>query len=163
MAKVSAPSQWLQQGTLPPVCARHGGPSTSMRKRTFYTRTPWWVILIVLASLLVGLIVALAIRKTLHARLPECARCAQEHRQFRTITAALWGATVVLLVLAVSLSSGGLGLLCFLVGVVALIWSFAGRRQVQGFLTTDQAWVDLKGVSDEFAGAINGALQAPPR
>ena len=82
MAKVRVPAPWLQQGSMPRICARHGIPATRLTKRPFYTRTPAWVIIIVLLSLLVGLIVALAIRKTVHAQLPVCQICDREHKQY---------------------------------------------------------------------------------
>ncbi|HET7310133.1 MAG TPA: hypothetical protein VFJ17_02280 [Mycobacteriales bacterium] len=160
MATVAVPAAWIAQGTLPPCCARHGGPATRQAKRRFDTKTPSWVLLLVLVALLIAVIVALAIRKSVQGQMPECEQCVQEQRRFKLTVLGAWVADVVLLVLAANLGAAGL-LLWLVATLAALIWSFAGgqRYRVHGYLSKDQMWVELRGASDEFAAAINAVVR----
>jgi hypothetical protein len=63
MAKARVPATWIEHGTLPPQCARHERPATHLEARTFYSRTPSWVYVTILAGLLVTAILT-----------PRCAR-----------------------------------------------------------------------------------------
>ena len=71
---VTLPGAWLNQGTLPRVCATQGGPSIRLVKRTFVTKRPAWIYLLILLSLVVRLIVALAISTRSKALSPACRR-----------------------------------------------------------------------------------------
>jgi hypothetical protein len=163
MTTVAVPAAWIAQGTLPPCCARHGGPATRQAKRRFDTKTPSWVLLLVLVALLVAAIVALVLRKSVEGQLPGCDQCARDQRRFKLTVLGAWVADVVVLVLAVQIGPAGL-LLWLLVTLGALVWSFAGgaRYRVTGNLRKDQQWVDLRGVSEEFAAAINAVVQPTP-
>lgn len=68
-------------GLAPQVCVPHGRTG-STAKVTFQSRTPWWVWLTVLVGLLVALILALVLRKTVIAPAwPVCDECRRERRQ----------------------------------------------------------------------------------
>jgi hypothetical protein len=163
MTTVAVPAAWIAQGTLPPCCARHGGPATRQAKRRFDTKTPSWVLLLVLVALLVAAIVALVLRKSVEGQLPGCDQCARDQRRFKLTVLGAWVADLVVLVLAVQIGPAGL-LLWLLATLGALVWSFAGgaRYRVTGNLRKDQQWVDLRGVSEEFAAAINAVVQPTP-
>jgi hypothetical protein len=163
MTTVAVPAAWIAQGTLPPCCARHGGPATHQAKRRFDTKTPSWVLLLVLVALLVAAVVALVLRKSVEGQLPGCDQCARDQRRFKLTVLGAWVADVVVLVLAVQIGPAGL-LLWLLVTLGALVWSFAGaaRYRVTGNLRKDRLWVDLRGVSEEFAAAINAVVQPTP-
>jgi hypothetical protein len=164
-ASVNVPTTWLEQGTLPPICARHGCASTRREPRSFYTRTPAWVILLVFVALLIAVMVALAIRVTVKAQLPGCEQCVADRRRYRRSVIAAWMADAVLLFVFAQLGGAGI-LLWVLVTAAALVWSFAGNRTVvTGTVSKDRAWVALARVHPAFAGAIttalSGAVQAP--
>jgi hypothetical protein len=145
---------------MPRLCARHGGPASRTVKRSFHTPTPPWVLLLILVSLLIAAIVALAIRKSAHGYLPGCARCASDRRGF--IAAACGGLTVGLLltVLGFAVDSAGLLLLSLLVFLVALVGTFCGDQfRVRGRLRKDLQWVELRGVAPGFAAEMTRGLQ----
>jgi amino acid transporter len=126
-----------------------------------HTRTPAWVILGLIFSLLIGLLVALSVRKTVAGRLPGCAVCISDRRRYRLQRAGAW--TVALLVAAgtVVADSAALALLMLVVTVGALLFSFSGDYfRVRGTLSSDQYWVELKGASEHFARQIDQALHA---
>lgn len=159
---INLPAAWLVQGWVPPICVRHGGPSTRRDRRSFYTKTPTWVVLLIFVALMLALVVALCVRGTVTAEVPSCDRCASERRRFKWWVAAAWLGDVVLLVGITQL--GAVGFVLWLVATVAaLCWSFAGdRSRVTGTVSKDRLWVALKGVHPTFAAAINGALVPPP-
>ena len=151
----------MASGTLPPVCARHGGPATRWQRRSFYTRTPWWVLVLIPIALLLALVVALAVRGTVTANLPTCDRCDSERRRFRLSVVAAWVGDVVLLVAFAQLGAAGL-LLWVLTTLAALVWSFSGdRRRVSGRVSNDRLWVQLQGVHASFAAPVIDALRNP--
>jgi hypothetical protein len=160
MATVAVPAAWIALGTLPTCCARHGRPATGQARRRFDTKTPSWVLLLCLVAVLIAAVVALALRKSVEGTLPVCDECAAEQRRFKLTVVGAWAADVVVLVLAAQLGVTGL-LIWLLATLAALVWSFGGgqRYRVTGFLRKDQMWVDLRGVSDEFAAAINAVVR----
>ena len=160
MADVAIPAAWIAQGTLPPICARHGGPATRHRRRRFDTRTPTWVLALVLIALLLAAIVALALRKSVQGEIPECEQCVRDQRRFKLTVVGAWVGDVVVLLLAVNFGGAGL-ILWLLVTLAALIWSFAGgqRYRVHGTLSKDQQWVAMRGSSEEFAAAIDAVVR----
>jgi hypothetical protein len=164
MTRVEIPAVWVAEGHLPPTCARHGVPMTTWTSRSFYTRTPWWVFLLFVVSLLIALIVSLAIRTTVSGRLPSCSRCKTERRRFVWSALGAWVASLTLLFVVPSALSVPSWFLFVLFGLVlaALIFSFAGDQfRVTGSVSKDRTWVELKGVSEPFAAAIRQALSAP--
>lgn len=166
MAQVQVPANWFAQGTLPPICARHGGSATGMTHRKLYTRTPVWVLLFIPLGLLIAAIVAIAIRSGIDGRLPSCGSCAEDRRRFVTRVWAGWGVVVLLPVSAAGLStmgveSGFLVALLFLAIPSALIFSFSfDSFRVRGHFSKDRLWVELKGVTEEFAGTVDAARRA---
>jgi hypothetical protein len=89
----------VESGAAPrAVCSRHGLPAAATRRVKLYSRSPWWVWLLMLAGWLVALIVAVALRKIVAAPAwPFCDRCEDRRR------AAVLGVVVTLGVSAVSL------------------------------------------------------------
>jgi uncharacterized Tic20 family protein len=160
MADVAVPAAWIAQGTLPPCCARHGGPATRQGKRRFDTKTPIWVYLLLVFGVLIAAVVMLAMRKSVQGVVAECDQCARERRQFKLTVLGAWIIDVALLVAAGTLGAVGI-VLWVLVTVAALVWSFTGgqRYRVHGNLSNDQMWVELKGASEEFAVAINSVVR----
>jgi hypothetical protein len=158
----SIPAEWYRVGCLPPVCARHGRPATRRLKRTFYTRTPTWVYLLIVISVLVAAIVALAVRKSAPGSLPGCDQCVAERRRFVWSAVGGWLLGLGLLVLAGVADNGPAAILGLLVLLVALVWTFCGDQiRVRGSLRKDLLWVDLKGVAPEFDAQLRPALGLP--
>jgi uncharacterized protein (DUF58 family) len=169
----SIPAEWYRVGWLPPVCARHGRPATRRLKRTFYSRTPAWVYLLFVFGLLIAAIVAMAIRKSAPGSLPGCDVCVAERRRFVWSSVGGWLLGLGLLVLGGMADNGPAAILGLLVLLVALVWTFCGDQvRVRGSLRKDQVWLDLKGVSAEFAAQVRaevartqpggGTLPSPP-
>jgi hypothetical protein len=78
------------------VCARHGLPTVESREVKLYSTTPPWVWLLIPLGLLVAVIVAAALRKTVEAPLwPFCARC---HDRRKQMLVPVWGARAAMLV-----------------------------------------------------------------
>ncbi len=168
MAQVRVPAQWFAQGVLPRICARHGGPSTGMTSRTMYTASPLWILILFLFAALIAVIVAIAIRGTIEGRLPGCASCAVDRRRFVNRRRAGWAVVVSLPLAAAGLGAigvegGALLALMFLAIPAALVFSCCGDLfRERGHLSKDRMWVELKGVSPEFARTIDGALRSIP-
>ena len=112
--------------------------------------------LLVLVSLLVAAIVALAIRKSAPGALPACARCVSDRRRFVGSVLGGLSAGVLLFVLGVAASSGalvGLGMVLF---AAALLGSLCGDQfRVRGRVRKDLPWVELSGVAPEFAAELS--------
>lgn len=148
MTTIVLPVAYVASPLLPPMCARHGVPASKAIKRKFFTATPAWVILIAIFSLLIGAIVALAIRTTVECQLPACEQCTKDRRQFVLIASAAWVGTFL------SLALGKWGPLLFVAGALgSLVWSFGfgNRRRVSGVVSKDKQSVTLKGVDESFA------------
>ncbi len=159
---VTLPAPWLAGGQLPMVCARHGGPSSHRAKRSIHTKTPSWVFLIMLCSLLIGAIVALSIRKTVKGQLSACSRCTTDRRRFRAAVVAAWVLSAVLLGVVGSSPSDFWVVLWTLFAIGALTFTFCGDLfRVRGHLRPDLVWVDLKGVHEDFARPVMEALRPP--
>ena len=161
MSSVCVPATWIERGTLPPVCPRHGFPSTEMKERKFYTRTPAWVLVLCLVSLAVPVFVALAMRRSVEGLVPACESCAGERVRFMQRSIAFWAATVITLTFAVALGNAALLLLWLAMTAGALVFTFAGdTSQVAGELQKSRSTVQLRGVASPFVQAI--AHEPPP-
>ena len=159
MADVNVPTSWYWHAWLPSICARHGGPATRPVKRTFYTRTPWWVYLLIVVSLLLAAIVSLAVRKSAAGMLPSCDRCVAERRRFIGCVVGGWLLGLVLLVLGAAADNGFVLLLGLLVWVVSLVITFCRDQfRVRGSVDRDLTWVRLKGVAPAFAAEVARGL-----
>jgi hypothetical protein len=167
MADVRVPATWFAQGYQPGICARHGGPATTTRKRTLYTRIPPWFLLLLIGSVLLFLIVVLLTRKTIEGPMPACDRCTTERRRYLRSVAGGWVGCLLLFIAAGFSSNVAVLVLGGIAVVAALVWSCLGDvLRVRGWLSKDQVWLDLKGVSPVYASAIQlaarAASQQPP-
>jgi hypothetical protein len=165
MSSVCVPTLVIERGQLPPVCPRHGFPSTDMTSRTFYTRPPTWVFALCLVSLAVPVLVALALRRSVQGRVPTCESCAGARVIFVQRSIALWAASLITLAAAVLLGNGVLLLLWLAMTAGALVFSFAGdTSQVAGELQKGRTTVQLRGVASPFVQAVTDhppALASP--
>lgn len=168
MTRVWIPAIWYAQGHLPAICARHGVPATQSTSRKIYTKTPAWVYVLILVSPLICAIVAMVVRKTVPGRLPACARCGIDRRNFVLSVVGGWVAAFTVLFVGAGMSSAELIILGFLGLVAALIWSFSGDlRRVRGNATSDVVWIELRGVCAEFQqevvqGVLRAGVPVPP-
>ncbi|MEP6667239.1 MAG: hypothetical protein ABJA81_12400 [Nocardioidaceae bacterium] len=163
MAEVQVPATWVAQNYFPPICARHGKPATSVKSRAFNTRTPGWCYVLILVAVLVFVIVAMSMRKTVKGQLPACADCSRDRRRFFANMVAGCVGSIALITSAVAVTSGALVIVGFVALLAALLFGFAGDYfRVAGHLSDDQVWVHLKGVDEKFANAINNALRGTP-
>jgi hypothetical protein len=108
---VFLPAGMVEWGHLPCVCVKHGRIAVQMPKTKVYSRTPIWVIPFMILSLLVGLIIALAMRVTVVGMWPVCAECVASRKRRLT---AMWvsiAAIPGLIALGVVLNYGALALL----------------------------------------------------
>ncbi|HTR69993.1 MAG TPA: hypothetical protein VMH41_07160 [Mycobacteriales bacterium] len=130
-------------------------------KRRFYSTPPWWLIILVPFTLLLVLIIALAIRKTVEGPLPACEACANDRRRFVTRVWVGWGVAFALLVLVAAVGSPLVGLLWLLVQLVVLVETFRGDSyRVRGKVSADGQWVELVGADEHFVREIVNALDA---
>jgi uncharacterized membrane protein YdcZ (DUF606 family) len=168
MTRVWIPAIWYAQGHLPAICARHGGPATESTSRKIHTKTPPWIYVVMLASPLIGVIVAMCVRKTVPGRIPACARCRTERRNYVLSVIGGWVAAFAVLFAAAAMSSTPLVLIGILGLFAALIWSFCGDiRRVRGNATKDVTWIELHGVCPEFRqeveqGVLRAGVPVPP-
>ena len=161
MSSVSVPATLIQRGMLPPVCPRHGLPSTETRQRKFYTRTPTWVLVLCLVSLAVPVLVALAKRRSIQGHVPACESCAGARVVFVQRSIALWSATVITLMLAIGLGNAVLLLLWLAMTAGSLVFTFTGDTSVVvGEVDKGLATVRLRGVASPFVQAVAEAPAA---
>ena len=161
---VTVPGTAISNGGLQQIgiCPRHGRPGVAVRKEKFGSKTPSWVYLIALFTLLVGAIIAEAIRKRVEGPVPVCDQCVRDKRTFRLQVTGLWVADFVLV--GVGMSGSAVALLGWLVlTVFALVYSFmTSRYRVQGTVTDDGLFVELKKVDLAFAGACQRRMSGAP-
>jgi hypothetical protein len=166
MTHVDVPAHWVFTGQMGPLCARHGIATDRALRRTFYTRTPSWVYLLLVTGVLLMVIVATALRKTVQGVVPGCQRCADERRRALTLGWAAVALVPVLFVVAAAVSSVTLLVLAALAVPAAVVaMMLVERRRVTGVLSKDQQTVTLKGVAPQFADAARAAATpalAPP-
>src|SRR4051794_27716336 len=161
MSSVRVPVALIERGMLPPVCPRHGLPSTETKNRKFYTRTPTWVLVLCLVSLAIPVFVALALRRSVEGRVPVCESCAGERVSFVQRAIALWAAAVIVLTLAALLGNAVLLLLWLALTAAALVFTFAGdSSSVDGELERDRSMVRLRGVASPFVQAVTDDPEA---
>ena len=154
---------------LPSVCIRHGEPAVATRPMTFLSRTPVWVGLFIIFTILVPIVLTLVLRKRVKAAaIPVCDQClADRSLRLRTMTVALV-ATAVLIPAAFVIPNSALlaivGVLAFIVAPFAAL--LAGTQTRWGFLmgaTVEQngLWVQIKAPAPAFAQAY-ALLAVPP-
>jgi hypothetical protein len=110
-------------------------------------------------SVLIGVIILLAIRKTVVAVLPGCDTCTRERRKARLTILGIWLADLVLFILAATFVSDAAILLWFAVTAVALVWSFRGTGLVRGIVSKDGHWVTLTRLDPTFASTVAAGVQ----
>lgn len=82
--RVVVPAAAVAGGLAPDRCVAHGARPVEHRRVTFLSSTPIWVFLIMIASILIALIVALAVRKKVVAPAwPLCEECLATQRRNR--------------------------------------------------------------------------------
>ena len=114
------PVQMVALGGLPFVCVKHGKLAVTMPRTRVYSSTPLWVIPFVIFSLLVGLLIAMALRETVTGAWPMCADCKASRAQrvlgmrlcLATVPAAIalsiWQHSGVLMLLGLAAAIGAL-------------------------------------------------------
>ena len=142
-----------KEATLPDRCVKCHAPATGERlKRNLYWHPPWIYILI-LASLLIYVIVALIIRKRATIHIGLC----DEHRAARRNAIALgWGillAGIGTIIAAISFSSGWAGLTGGVLIIAGTIYGSVRGRVVSAARIDDQhLW--LRGVCPAFLDTL---------
>jgi hypothetical protein len=145
----------FERGVLPAVCPKHGATTMDTSQRRFYTRTPAWLIALIVISLALALIVALAIRSGLSGRLPRCEQCLRAKRRTVTVLAALWLALIVGF-WPITVAGGAVAAVWFVLLVLVVIGSItaSGHWSVSGWLTKDKSLIHLRNVHPEFVNAV---------
>src|SRR5690242_10547208 len=159
---------------MPDVCARHGEPAVERRKVSFSTRPPAWSYVLILVGVLLFLIVAFAMRKTVVVPAwPFCARCRElRSRRLKTglgllsaAVAALIGSTVVAATVPSDDTAGAtvliVGFLLFLAGFVAgliVLEQSTWRAVATAVLSPDGLWIGVPSPSRAFAERVAAAL-----
>ena len=170
--EVRIPAQFVATGWgTPTVCTRHGEPAVEQKRVNFISRTPGWTYVLLLAGVIVFVIVAAAIRKTVVARAwPFCARCNKESRHDVTAGLGLLAAGVVAFALTAVLPSEASGPVVFL-GIVLLLVGFivavrGGNRALRanGHVVDGGRTVHFNRAHEAFAAQVAAAQQAaaPP-
>jgi hypothetical protein len=173
------PAGWAAAGYgVPDVCARHGEPAVQRRKVSFSTRPPGWSYVLILVGVLLFVIVAVAMRKTVVAPAwPFCARCTELRSRRLKTGLGLLGAAVVVLIgsiaaAAVVTSDDTVGAtilivgdLLFLAGLVAgliVVGQSSWRAVATGVLSPDGLWVGVLSPSQAFGERVAAALARAP-
>jgi hypothetical protein len=169
------PAGWAAAGYgLPDVCVRHGEPAVERRKVSFSSRPPAWSYFLILVGVLLFVIVALAMRKTVVAPAwPFCARCKElRSRRLKTglgllgaAVAALIGSTVVAATVPGDDTVGATiliaGYLLFLAGLVAgliVVEQSSWRAVATAVLSPDGRWIGVPSPSQAFGERAAAAL-----
>ena len=154
----------VRTGWLPPVCPRHGTPTTDRRKQKFSSKTPPWLhalalVLFLTLSLIGLLIVAIvgnSVTKTERAAMPTCEQCRADRTPVRLLRVISGLAGFALLVGAAVASSVVLvltGSLVLLIWVASLTSTAEGLYAIRGRVVDDH-WLDLRDVHPNFVAAI---------
>jgi hypothetical protein len=166
--EVRIPAQFVATGWgTPTVCTRHGEPAVEQKRVTFISRNPGWSYLLLLAGVIVFVIVASAIRKSVTAAAwPFCARCNEERKRGLTIGLGILAAGVVAIALVAVLPSdaGGLavfvGILLLLVGFIVAMRGGSRTMRANGHVTDRGQTVQFDKAHEAFAAQAAAAQQA---
>jgi hypothetical protein len=126
-----------------------------MRTRRFTTEPPAIVVLLAFFSFFLVLLLAALFQKDVRGEMPECDRCAALYRRRVTVMWAGVLAGPAVVVTALVLRGGPVflvGVLLLLVGAVSGVRADLAR--VRGTLSSDLAWVQLRGVDPAFAAGV---------
>jgi hypothetical protein len=143
------------------ICPRHANPAVRSKKRSYYSATPPWVYVLILASLLIAVIIMIAIRKTVTGQVPDCATCMAEQKKRTAIAWVIAAVAVAVLLAGLSATNGLVSLIGFLLLVVAICYPLAApKKWQQGVVTKDGYWVEMKKVAPAFAAAVQHQVAA---
>jgi hypothetical protein len=166
--EVRVPAQFVATGWgTPTVCTRHGEPAVEQKRVTFISRNPGWSYILLLVGVIVFVIVAAAIRKTVTAEAwPFCARCNEERKRGLTVGLGLVAAGVVAIAL-VGVLPDGPGSLSVLLGILLLVVGFVvaargGNRALRagGHVVDRGQTVQFDKADEAFAAQAGAAQQA---
>jgi hypothetical protein len=116
------PAQMVEWGALPRVCVKHGRRAVAAPTVSNYSKTPLWVLPLLIFGLLVGLIVALALRVTVTGPWPMCAECQSKRARFVLWLRICLVTVPVSIALAILLHSPALMLICLAAALGALVF-----------------------------------------
>jgi hypothetical protein len=150
------PAQFVEHGYVPPICVRHGKVAERMQPTPVYSRTPLWVIPLALFSLLLGLLLALAMRETVWGRWAVCRVCVHERQQRRQVMWVSLGAAVLAVAGGIALRSGWLALAALPLLVVSLVFRDLGdwRRVTAADADRQTRVIHVKAPSEAFLSAL---------
>ena len=153
------PAAWVAAGRgVPDLCGRHGEPAVEHRKVSMFSRPPAWSYVLILGGVLLFVIVALALRKTVVApRWPFCTRCLDLRSRRRKTGLALLGGALAVLVASFATAIAttnanvgatvlGIGNLLFLAGLIAglvVLTQSAWRAVAAAVVSGDGLWVSV--------------------
>ena len=166
--EVRIPAQFVATGWgTPTVCTRHGEPAVEQKRVNFVSRTPGWSYVLLLAGVIVFVIVAAAIRKTVTASAwPFCARCGEERKRGLTVGLGIVAAGVLAFALVAVLPEDS-GALAILLGIVLLLVGYiiamrGGSRTMRanGHVTDGGQTVQFDRAHEAFAAQAFAAQQA---
>ena len=165
--EVRIPAQFVATGRgLPTVCTRHGEPAVERRRVTFISRNPGWSYVLLLAGVIVFVIVASAIRKTVVAAAwPFCARCTEERKRGLSIGLGVMAAGVVAIALIAVLPDDTGVLAVFLGALLLLIGYIVAARggwtmRANGHVADRGQTVQFDRAHEAFAAQAAAAQQA---
>jgi len=165
--EVRIPAQFVATGWgTPTVCTRHGEPAVEQRRVTFISRNPGWSYLLLLAGVIVFIIVASAIRKTVAvAAWPFCARCNEERKRGLTIGLGIVAAGVVAIAL-VAVLPDDTGVLAVFLGALLLVVGYivavrvSWTMRANGHVVDRGQTVQFDRAHEAFAAQAAAAQQA---
>lgn len=142
---------------LPDVCAQHGlrGGRVSWRVVTFVSKTPGWLFVVYVVSIVIGILVSFVIRSSItSASWPVCETCLRTRRRCRR---AMWACATSWLPLSwftiAFTGSGWLALLTLLVmPLAALCFGLAGSWSsvTKAWVSQDAQTLTLEGTDPVF-------------
>jgi hypothetical protein len=153
---VYLPPQLIELGYLPLVCVRHGAPARRLQPVAVYSRAPWWVIPLALASLLLGALIALAMRLTVFGGWPVCDQCEATHARRRQAVRAGYAAFFLVFAAAIVARSGLLLLVNIPVLIAAIVLHLLADWRWITSATVDRSTraVHVKAPSGGFVAAL---------
>jgi hypothetical protein len=166
--EVRIPAQFVASGWgTPTVCTRHGEPAVEQKRVAFISRNPGWSYLLLLAGVIVFVIVASAIRKTVTAAAwPFCARCTEERKRGLTVGLGIVAAGVVAIALAGVLPDGpgalsvAVGILLLVIGCIVALRGGSRTMRAAGHVVDRGQTVQFDKAHEAFAGQAAAAQQA---
>jgi len=162
MDTIDLPAAWIEQGTLPKICPRHGLPATDQQRQSFYARLPRWLVVSIFLTLALAIILVLIVRRSVTGYVPRCDRCRADRRRAIAIAAALWVVLVASIGPIAALGNGVVVAVWFVILVAAVIVSVRAPHSwsIDGWFLAESRSVRLVGVDPAFVEAARTALAA---